>query len=229
MKPWSRPHLGDERIGHIRRDGTALLARERPVQSKAVAVNRSRPRRGESRPPAKESPIDRPRQQTLAQSLKEIPAACDRRTKCNAQGDKVSGNDDKLHLDTADGGVPIAALLSSASMHGRPASIPLSLIGAQRVTPLYDRMDAAYCSTELRDPSRRLGHVPLIDPNPRRGEKIEFAPAEAICYNERTAAEHSNGRLKDAFGGHTIRVKGNTKGMGHLMFGVLALTADQRR
>ncbi len=30
--------LGDERIGHIRRDGTALLARERPVQSKAVAV-----------------------------------------------------------------------------------------------------------------------------------------------------------------------------------------------
>ncbi len=89
-----------ERIGHIRRDGTALLARERPVQSKAVAVNRSRPRRGESRPPAKESPIDRPRQQTLAQSLKEIPSACDRRTKCNAQGDKVSGNDDKLHLDT---------------------------------------------------------------------------------------------------------------------------------
>ncbi len=120
--------LGDELIGHIRRDGTAILARERPVQSKAVAVKavpaptnkRGWPRWGESRPPAKESPIHRPRQQTLAQMLKDIPTACDRGTKCNAQGYKVSGNGYQRHLDTADGGVPIAAVLSSASMHGLP-------------------------------------------------------------------------------------------------------------
>lgn len=67
----------------------------------------------------------------------------------------------------------------------------------------------------------------LIDHNPRRGEKIEFAPAEAVRYNERTAAERTNGRLKDEFGGTTIMVKGDAKVMGHLMFGVLALTADQ--
>jgi len=36
-----------------------------------------------------------------------------------------------------------------------------------------------------------------------------------------------NGRLKDDFGGRHIRVKGNAKVMSHLMFGVLALTADQ--
>ena len=79
----------------------------------------------------------------------------------------------------------------------------------------------------MRDHSRSLGHVPLIDHNPRRGEKIEFAPAEAVRYNERTAAERTNGRLKDEFGGATIMVKGDAKVMGHLMFGVLALTADQ--
>ncbi len=88
-------------------------------------------------------------------------------------------------------------------------------------------MDAAYCSTELREHSRSLGHVPLIDHNPRRGEKIEFAPAQAIRYNERTAAERSDARLKDEFGGNTIMVKGDAKVMGHLMFGVLALSADQ--
>ena len=159
--------------------------------------------------------------------LKDIPTACDRGTKCNAQGDKVSWNGYKLHLDTADCGVPIAAVLSSASMHDSLASIPLSLISAQRVTNLYDLMDAAYCSTELRDHSRSLGHVPLIDHNPRRGEKIEFDPAQAVRYHERTAAERSNGRLKDEFGGTTIMVKGATKVMGHLMFGVLALAADQ--
>jgi len=227
-----RAHLGDELIGHISRDGTAIEARERPLQSQPLAVKpapakkRGRPRRGDIRPPAKESPIHRQRQQTLAQMIKGIPSACDRGTKCNAQGYKVSWNGYKLHLDTADCGVPIA-VLSLASMHDSLASIPLSLISAQRVTNLYDLMDAAYCSTELRDHSRSLGHVPLIDHNPRRGEKIEFAPAEAVRYNERTAAERSNGRLKDEFGGNAIMVKGDTKVMGHLMFGVLALSPDQ--
>ncbi len=95
------------------------------------------------------------------------------------------------------------------------------------MTSLYDLMDAAYCSVELREHSRSLGHVPPIDHNPRGGEKIEFAPAEAVRYNERTGAERTNARLKDEFGGNTIMVKGGTKIMGHLMFGVLALSADQ--
>ncbi|MCR4302464.1 MAG: transposase [Sulfuricaulis sp.] len=253
-----KEHLGDELIGHISRDGTAIEARERPVYpqfatatpaapaqstiapvvegtaetstAEAFAVpvrKRGRPRRGEVRLPAKESPVHHQRQQTLAQMLEDIPTGCDRGTKCNAQGYKVSWNGYKLHLDTADCGVPIAALLSSASMHDSLAAIPLSLISAQRVTNLYDVMDAAYCSTELRDHSRSLGHVPLIDHNPRRGEKIEFAPAEAVRYNERTVAERSNARLKDEFGGKTILVKGEAKVMEHLMFGVLALSADQ--
>lgn len=237
-------HLENELIGHISRDGTAIAAREHPAQTTtrpalipaqegaaqtppASAKKRGRPRRGEVRPPAKESPIHRQRRQTLAQMLEDIPTACDRGTKCNAQGYKVSWNGYKLHLDTADCGVPIAALLSSASMHDSRAAVPLSLISARRVINLYDLMDAAYCSTELRDHSRSLGHVPLIDHNPRGGEKIEFAPAEAIRYNERTAAERSNARLKDEFGGNHLMVKGNIKAMGHLMFGILALTADQ--
>ena len=241
-----KEHLGEELIGHISRDGTAIEARERPARTKAAAVTssptvptsapetpvapvrkRGRPRRGEVRPPAKESPIHHQRQQTLAQMLEDIPTTCDRGTKCNAQGYKVSWNGYKLHLDTADCGVPVAALLSSASMHDSLASIPLSLISAERVTNLYDLMDAAYCSADMRDHSRSLGHVPLIDHNPRRGEKIEFTPAEAIRYNERTAAERSNARLKDEFGGRTLMVKGDAKVMSHLMFGVLALSADQ--
>jgi hypothetical protein len=226
-----KERLGDELIGHISRDGTAIEARERPAKfeasPKAPPKKRGRPRRGEVRPPAKESPVHRQRQQALAQMIEDIPTVCDRGTKCNAQGYKVSWNGFKLHIDTADCGVPIAAVLSSASMHDSRAAIPLSLISAARVTNLYDLMDAAYCSAELRDHSRSLGHVPLIDHNPRGGEKIEFAPAEAIRYNERTAAERSNARLKDEFGGNTVMVKGGAKVMGHLMFGILALSADQ--
>ncbi len=46
-------------------------------------------------------------------------------------------------------------------------------------------------------------------------------------YNERTVAERMNARLKDEFGGNHIWVKGNTKVMSHLMFGLLVLTVDQ--
>jgi hypothetical protein len=74
-------------------------------------------------------------------------------------------------------------------MHDGLAAIPLSLMTAQRVTNCYDLMDAAYCGSVLREHSRSLGHVPLIDHNPRRGEKIEFTPSKAQRYNEHSQAE----------------------------------------
>ena len=65
-----------------------------------------------------------------------------------------------------------------------------------RVTNCYDLMDAAYCSAEIRSHSRCLGHVPLIDHNPREGEKIEFDPAQKQRYKERSHAERANARSR---------------------------------
>ena len=124
-----KAQLGDELIGHISRDGTAIEARERPARKaqtaspvelaqavlsevSASAANttvvdspsrRGRPLRGEVRTPRRQ------RGQTLAQMIEEIPTACDRGTKCNAQGYQVSWNGYKLHLDTADCGVVVSA------------------------------------------------------------------------------------------------------------------------
>jgi hypothetical protein len=244
-----RDTLGDRLVGHISRDGTAIEAREKPAKKAvpggtegsvpdkvegmvapeevpAAAKKRGRPRKGEMRE-AKPGKIEEQQGKTLAQLIKELPRECDRGSKCNAQGYKNSWNGYKLHIDTADCGMPVSALLTSASMHDSLAAIPLSLMTAQRVTNCYDLMDAAYCSSVLRDYSRSLGHVPLIDHNPRRGEKIEFTPSEAQRYKERSQAERTNARLKDDYGGRHIRVRGNAKVMSHLMFGVLALTADQ--
>ena len=39
--------------------------------------------------------------------------------------------------------------------------------------------------------------------------------------------ERVNARLKDEFGGRVVRVRGHAKVLCHLMFGVLALTANQ--
>jgi hypothetical protein len=53
--------------------------------------------------------------QSLSQAdvLAQTPTECTRGTKYNAQGYKVSWNGYKLHLDTADCGVPVSAILSS--------------------------------------------------------------------------------------------------------------------
>ena len=72
--------------------------------------------------------------------------------------------------------------------------------------------------------------VALIDPNARRGgvagDRL-FDPAHSERYKERTTAERGNSRLKDAFGLRHLRVRGHAKVHLHLLFGVVALFADQ--
>ncbi len=228
--------LGEQLIGHISRDGTAITAREKPQKKMQTTVpaasspesrKRGRPRAGEvvkTKPPTQ---IAMQMQQTAAVSLAQLPTACDRGTKCTAQGYKNSWNGYKLHMDTTDCGVPISVVLTSASVHDSQVAVPLSQISAQRVTSLYDVMDAAYCSEELRQHSRNSGHVPLIDHNPRNGTKRAFDTCEAQRYKERTVAERMNARLKDEFGASRIYVRTHSKVMCHLMFGILALCADQ--
>lgn len=82
-------------------------------------------------------------------------------------------------------------------------------------------------ASSCRNTAASLNHVPLIDHNPRGGVKRIRAGRRCSLPGAHTVAERSNARLKDEFGGNTLRVQGGTKVMAHLMFGVLALSADQ--
>ncbi len=89
--------------------------------------------------------------------------------------------------------------------------------------------------------SERLGHVPIIDADPRRDRDLKqdlkrearalracgLAMPESVRYRIRSGVERSNARLKDEFGARHVRVRGHAKVLCHLMFGVLALTAGQ--
>ncbi len=227
-----RPRL----VGHISRDATAIAAREKAVRKprdKKVpgkpAKRRGRPRKGEERPPKS---LKRLQKQAagmeLSAMLSELPSACDFASKRNSAGKTEHWKGYKLHLDWADGEIPISCVLTSASVHDSQVAIPLATMTAQRVTNLYDLMDAAYDAKEIRDHSLRLGHVPIIDENRRRHDaRPGKDPASARRYDERTTAERGNARLKDEFGARTVRVRGAVKVMAHLMFGVLVLSADQ--
>lgn len=237
----------DRLVGHISRDSTAIEAREKPVTSDQPAPaeqpkqKRGRPRKGEVRPPAPPRRIERQLGITLTDMLKELPQHCDVGTKRNAKGHQESWIGYKLHIDTADGGIPINCVLTSASVHDSQVAIPLATMTAARVTNLYDLMDAAYDDAAIKQHSRSLNHVPIIDVNPRAtpGLKQELADeakrqrpvghcmAEDVRYRERSTAERVNGGLKDHHGGRTVQVRGPAKVMCHLMFGILTLTALQ--
>ena len=238
-------------VGHISRDATAIEAREKP-QPKAAKPKRrrkrGRPRKGEAR--AKEaSRLERQLTMSLPQMLADLPRACDvgtkrnakGRTKRNAKGHTTSWIGYKLHVDTADGGVPISCIMTSASTHDSQVAIPLGSLTAGRVESLYDLMDAAYDSVEIWAHSISLGHKPIIDVNPRRSVDMQEALKrektarrtlglvfpEERRYVVRSGSERINGRLKDEFGGRHVRVRGYDKVLAHLMFGMTVLAASQ--
>ena len=226
--------LGEQLIGHISRDSTAIEARESIAKKDKVEVapekpkhKPGRPKKGEVRAAPEPGPLELQRGQTLEQMLFELDTACATGTKKNAQGYKISWKGYKLHLDTACCGVPISAVLTGANVHDSRVALPLMRISAQRVDACYELMDAAYCSTVIREEIQAAGRVPLIDHNPRKGEKREFAPHEAQRYKTRSGAERCNARLKDEFGARHVQVRGHAKVMCHLMLGVVALCADQ--
>ena len=237
----------DRLVGHISRDSTAIEAREKPVKSDRPAPaaqakrKRGRPRKGEVRSTEPPRRIERQLGMTLAAMLDELPRHCDVGVKRNAKGHQESWIGYKLHIDTADGEIPISCVLTAASVHDSQLAIPLATMTAARVTNLYDLMDSAYDDTAIKQHSRDLGHVPIIDINPRRapGLKQELAQeakrlrcvghqmAEQARYGERSTAERFNGGLKDNHGGKSVRVRGPEKVMCHLMFGVLSFTVLQ--
>ena len=178
---------------------------------------------------------------TLEQMLEDLPKICDIGVKRNAKGHQESWTGYKLHIDAIDGGIPVSCLLTSASVHDSQAAIPLARLTASRVDSLYDLMDSAYDAPEIRAFSQKLGHVPIIDLNPRRRPQVKaerkrealaqrrigHLSPEARRYRERSTVERVNGRLKNEFGGRYVRVRGPGKVWCHLMFGILALTVEQ--
>ena len=244
-------------VGHIARDSTAIDARERVAESllkqkrQAKAQNpkrkpkRKTPRQKGSMPKAKAAErgtrIQCQRHQNLDAMLADLPRQCDIGAKKNSAGHENYWRGYKLHLDVADGQIPISALLTSASVHDSQVAIPLMTVTSGRVQYLYELMDSAYDAGEIHAHCKQLSHVPIIAVHSRRGTQKpspltkafpaqptpQLTWAQQDRYKERTMSERVNARLKDEFGASHIRVRGPVKVMAHLMFGVLALAVDQ--
>jgi len=238
-------------VGHICRDATAILARERypeavPAPRRRVRTKKKR-RRNQTQPPRTDRPYSGTAPATRLEKqagmrnptlmLADVPTQCDLGAKQGPGGNARYWRGYKLHLDVADGQIPITAVLTAASVHDSQVAIPMMHLTSQRVDYLYDLADSAYDAEAIRSVSRQLGHQPIIAfktrPKPvtqlpcRIKPQPELTPAQQLRYRERTSIERVFARLKNEFGATFVRVRGPSKVMAHLMFGVLALTIDQ--
>lgn len=235
-----------EIVGHVSKDSTSIEGREKPAKKeKNEEEEIEAPTAPKKRAPkgcAKKTRIEKQAsgEMTLDEMIKDLPAYCNIGRKTSSTGHMHTWIGYKIHLSVDDNSIVLAAMISSASMNDSQAAIPLSIITAQRVTSLYDLMDGAYYANAILEHSKSLGHVPIIDVAPKGEEQkaekeqenlarktLNWIPAEAKRYNARTSVERANARLKDEFGALTVRVKGAVKVFAHLMYGVLAQTADQ--
>jgi hypothetical protein len=228
----------DKLVGHSSIDSTAIFGREKACR-KNTPKEKLKKKRGrkskaekEAIHAAEESEVKTRRlelqpNRTLAENLADLPTGCDWGGKRNSKGKTEFWCGYKLHLSLGDGGVPLAAILSSASLHDSQAAIPLMQMASARAKILYDLADSAYDAEEIKAFSKKLGHVPIIDPNQRRGDEIELEPARKIRYRERSTVERGNSDLKDNYGARHVRVKGQLRVFCHLMFGVIAITVKQ--
>jgi hypothetical protein len=134
---------------HIPRDSTEIEAREKPARPAVApepappARKQGRPKKGEPSAAPEPTRVERQATMTTPEMLAELPRECNVGCKKNSKGYVETWVGYKLHLDVADGQIPISCILTSASLHDSQAAIPLAGLSASRTPNLYDRMDSA--------------------------------------------------------------------------------------
>ena len=241
-----KEYLSDTVFFYNSTDSTAIDVREKPLRKEKVPKvkkKRGRKRRDDLTPVVpKELSVCNQQlaMDSTAQMLQEISTSTDIGRKINAKGNGYAWIGGKLHLGVVDGDIPITAIYTCASVHDSQVAIPVINETTHRVDYLYDLCDKAYDSAPIEAFSKKCGHIPIIDVNPRNCEetkiaiegsklliKMGFTTPMSNHYNHRSSVERVNSYLKDSFGCKHIYVKGASKIASHLMFGVLALCIHQ--
>ncbi len=187
-------------VGHISRDSTATVGRERPAPKPKPEGRpkrkRGRPKKGEERPREPTRLERQPPDGMTAEGMADgLPKACDTGTKRNSRGYRESWRGYRPHIDAADGDVPISCILTSASPRDSQAAIPL------RVDHCHQLMDAACDSLEIGFHACLTGRVAITDTNPRRDAALAKGKAGHIRHDRvRHRQRSSGGRVNSAPG-----------------------------
>jgi hypothetical protein len=233
-------------VGHLTKDSTSIEAREKVIKISQKNPDEQKPKR-KGRPkkgqPSEKKLTRIERQATgimsVNEMLDELPTHCNYGKKKKPTGHHVVWKGYKLHAAIDDHCVPIAAIVTSASVQDNQVAIPLAIKSDRVITNFYDLMDSNYFVPGILKHSRTLGHVPIVEIRPanaqqkelkkaesKRRKLINWIPAEDRRYKERVKSERFNALFKDHYGGGLVRYRGYMKACCYLMFGVLSLAAS---
>ncbi len=203
---------------------------------------RGRPRKG-GRPVREPTRLERQLKGGMSteRMVAELPEARHVGTRRSAKGYKESWRGYRMHIDAADGDVPVSRVLTPAPPRDSQAAIPLAGMTGKRLGHCHELMDAACDSREVGLHARLAGRVATVDANPRRDAAPRARPAgearaqrraghvrhDRVRRRRRPGVERVNSALKDSCGGRHVRVRGNLKVACHLSFGILALTVHR--
>lgn len=232
-------------VGHVTRDSTPVEAREKAIKKPKVPAIKKEPKKPGRPKKGHEKPQELTRIEKQAsgkisfeEMVKDLPKFCDIGKKKSPSGHHLVWKGYKLHVAIDDNCVPLAAIVTSASLQDNQAAIPLGIKSNKVAQNFYDLMDANYDVKGIFAHSRSIGHVPIIDERPANTQQkeakktegkcrkaINWQPAEEIRYGLRRKSERFNALFKDYYGGRIVRYRGYRKANCHLMFGVLTLAA----
>ena len=216
--------LGRNGVFHVCHDSSAIEAPERGIRKPQT----------EDEMTATKLSVQRTR--TADENFALLPTHCDWGAKCNSKGKHETWRGYKLHVACSDGDIPLCAFVSSANLNDAKAMIPMMQKVSENFDYFYDLADAGYDAAEIRQESLALNHIPIIDRNPRRGEKnvddvggrrVGIIDATTRRYFARSGIERVFSHLHEAHGGKFVRVRGSAKVLLHLMFGLIVIAAEQ--
>jgi hypothetical protein len=227
-------------VCHLIKDSTPIIAREKAPKKTMSRKQRKKLKDKELAKAKKEGRSRKQRQlsQSFEEMVEELPKGCDISAKEGTYGYKLVWKGYKLHCAVDDNCIPVASILTSASLNDSEVAIPLAEKCNRVLVNCYDLMDSAYDYEEVKNHSKSLGHVPIIDSHSRskaqkaeknaeakRRKLLNIHTAEEVRYKKRFPKERFNALFKDYYGGKNIHYRGHSKIFCHLMIGVLSLTA----
>lgn len=169
------------------------------------------------------------RMKLTAEIIADLPNVCNYGSKINSNGKGYKWKGYKLHTVVNEYNVPIAALLTSASVHDSLCAIPLFRITESRVDGLYYLMDKGYDASAIRAEIQEADKVALIDYKANRSGKLsgEFIGNQIERYKKRTFAESHFSQLKMQYLPRYILYRGINKVRSLLNFALAVITAVQ--
>ena len=166
---------------------------------------------------------------TNSEILARLPVVCNYGSKNDSNGNQCTWKGYKLHLAVNDYNVPVAAMVTSASVHDSLCAISLIRTTEQRIDNLYYLMDKGYDSAAIRTETAIHGKVALIDFNHRGdvNDTRKFDSNEQRHYNNRAFSESCFSNLKMQYLPNYILYRGISKVKCMLNLALSVITATQ--